>query len=77
MEQGDSMTAEQTKRDGSTEEIDVNQEAECIRWTHELGVTAGELKAAVHYVGPKVKDVRRYLQERTLRSSEEQPFGEK
>lgn len=77
MEQGDSMTAKETSQDSSTAEIDVNQEAECIRWTHELGVTAGELKAAVHYVGPKVKDVRRYLQERTLRSSEEQPFGEK
>ena len=49
-----------------TGEIDVHDEAQCVRWTHELGVTAGELKAAVHYAGPKVEDVRRYISERTL-----------
>ena len=57
------------------DEIDVNDESACIRWCHELGVTAGELKAAVHYAGPKVEDVRRYIKERT-RLQEKAPFEE-
>ena len=64
------MTEKQANRDRRAEDIDVHDEAECVRWTHELGITAGELKAAVHYVGPKVEDVRRYIEERTL-----PPFG--
>jgi hypothetical protein len=58
------------------EEIDVHDEAECVRWTHELGITAGELKAAVHYAGPKVEDVRRYIDERTLPPLGNDPLGE-
>jgi uncharacterized protein DUF3606 len=56
--------------------IDVADESECVRWTHELGVTAGELKAAVHYVGPRAEDVRRYIQERTLRPLGRKPLGQ-
>jgi hypothetical protein len=66
----------QAKRGSSKfDEINVNDESECIRWTHELGVTAGELKAAVHYAGPKIEDVRRYIKERT-RLQEKAPFQE-
>ena len=58
------------------DQIDVNDESECVRWTHELGITAGELKAAVHYAGPKVQDVRRYIEERTLPPLGNKPLGE-
>lgn len=59
------MASEQGKQATAAGEIYVNDEAQCIRWTHELGVTAGELKAAVHHVGPNVEEVRRYIKERT------------
>ena len=68
------MTDKQASR-ASAEEIDVHDEAACIRWTHELGVTAGELKAAVHYAGPRVEDVRRYVKERTLPPLGNDPLG--
>jgi hypothetical protein len=64
----------QAKRGSSnSDEINVNDESACIRWSHELGVTAGELKAAVHYAGRKIEDVRRYIKERT-RHQEKAPF---
>lgn len=59
------MTEEATRRRNSAY-IDVNDYAECVRWSSELGVPVGELKAAVHYVGSHSDDVRRYLKERTL-----------
>ena len=34
------MTTEQAKHGTDAGEIDVNDEAQCIHWTHELGVTA-------------------------------------
>ncbi len=46
------------------ERIDVTNESECARWCRELHVTAGELKAAVHYAGDRVEDVRKYFDER-------------
>ena len=64
------MTEHAAKSQSSADTIDVHDEAQCIRWTHELGVTAGELEAAVHYAGSRVEDVRRYIEERTL-----PPFG--
>ena len=47
-------------------EIDVQDDAACAKWAHEFGVDAGELKAAVHNVGPKRADVQRYIEERKL-----------
>ena len=64
------MRHEQARQPGAASEIDVNDESQCIYWTHELGVTTGELKAAVANAGPRVEEVRRYIQERTL-----PPFG--
>jgi hypothetical protein len=46
------------------ERIDVNDESECLHWCKELHVSAGELKAAVHYAGNRTADVRKYLDER-------------
>ena len=64
------MRDEHARQPQAAGEIDVNDKSQCIYWTHELGVTAGELKAAVHNVGPNVEEVRRYIKERTL-----PPFG--
>ena len=70
------MTTEQARQATAAGEIDVNDEAQCIHWTHELGVTAGEFKAAVHYVGPSVEEVRRYIKDRTLPPLGRTPTGE-
>ena len=34
------MSSEQAKEPAAAGEIDVNDESQCIYWTHELGVTA-------------------------------------
>ena len=70
------MSSEQAKEPAAAGEIDVNDESQCIYWTHEIGVTAGELKAAVSYVGPSVEEVRRYIKERTLPPFGRKPLGE-
>jgi len=44
--------------------IDVANESDCAYWCNALHVTAGELKAAVHYAGDRVDDVRKYFDER-------------
>lgn len=46
--------------------IDVNAPAEMRHWARELGKPATQLKAAVAAVGPRVADVRDYLQRRRL-----------
>lgn len=46
--------------------IDVNVPAEMRHWVRELGKPAAQLKAAVAAVGPRVADVRKYLQRRRL-----------
>jgi hypothetical protein len=69
--------AEPGRPGAQSDEIDVHDEAQCVHWTHELNVTAGELKAAIHHVGPKVEDVRRYIRERTLPPLGRDPLGEK
>lgn len=68
------MADKQPHRSKPADEIDINDEAECARWSAELGVSAGELKAAVHYAGRRVDDVRRYLEERT-REHDKTPWG--
>lgn len=55
-------------------EINIDDETECARWSRELGVSAGELKAAVHYAGRRAEDVRRYIRERTL-PHDKKPWG--
>jgi hypothetical protein len=70
------MSEHREKHSRGSDEIDVSDEAQCIRWTHELNVTAGELKAAVHHVGPRVNDVRRYIEERTLPPLGRNPEGD-
>ncbi len=44
--------------------IDVTNESECTFWCKELHLSAGELKAAVHYAGNRIEDVRKYFDER-------------
>jgi hypothetical protein len=41
--------------------INVHEDYELRRWCAHFGVTADQLRAAVHAVGPMVKDVQRYL----------------
>lgn len=71
------MAEQHTKQDDRNDEIDVNDEAQCARWSRELNITAGELKAAVHHAGPNSSDVRRYIRERTLPPLGRDPLGEK
>lgn len=58
------MANDQTREEN--DRIDVNDEEQCVRWSHELNVDLGELKAAVDNAGPRAEDVRRYIRERTL-----------
>lgn len=69
------MATEQAKQANVAGEIDVNDEAQCIHWTHELGVTAGELKSAVHHVAFNVEEVRRYIKERTYTAALRNAFS--
>jgi hypothetical protein len=58
--------SESIARGGGEGRIDIHDAAQCAHWSRELNVTAGELKAAVHHVGPEVEAVRRYIEARTL-----------
>jgi hypothetical protein len=50
---------ENGKRDDSR--INVDQDHEVRYWSEELGISPNELRQAVQYAGPMVKDVRRLL----------------
>ncbi len=41
--------------------INVEQDHEVRYWSQELGISPNELRQAVQYAGPMVKDVRRHL----------------
>lgn len=41
--------------------ININQDHEINYWSKELGISPNELRQAVGYAGPIIKDVRRYL----------------
>ena len=41
--------------------INIEQDDEVSYWSQELGISPNELRQAVGYAGPMVKDVRRYL----------------
>lgn len=58
--------AESGTNNGGSESIDLSSEAECAHWVQELSAPLGEIKAAVHHVGPRAEDVRQYLKERSL-----------
>ncbi|WP_151867839.1 DUF3606 domain-containing protein [Acinetobacter soli] len=49
------------KQPQDPQKINVNESWELTYWTKKLGVSEGELKAAVKAVGVKVEDVKRHL----------------
>ncbi|HYC49217.1 MAG TPA: DUF3606 domain-containing protein [Burkholderiales bacterium] len=44
-----------------SQRIDIDDDASIRRWAKELGVTRVQIIDAVEKVGPRVEDVRRYL----------------
>jgi len=52
-------------------QINVNDAAEVLRWSEDLGVTELELREAVRNVGPAIDDVKRYLGELIVERREE------
>ena len=61
-----------------TEELDinVNDAAEVLRWSEELGVTELELREAVRNIGPKLDDVKHALADMILERRREEGYDE-
>jgi Protein of unknown function (DUF3606) len=55
------MVDDPSKQHADRRRINVSQEHECRYWADRLGVSPGELKAAVSKAGPMVEDVAREL----------------
>jgi len=57
-------------------EINVNDAAEVLRWSEELGVTELELREAVRNIGPKLEDVKHTLTDMLLERRREEGYDE-
>lgn len=56
------MSDDKTKTGAADRDrINVNEDYELQYWTHALGVSADELRAAVNAVGPSAAAVRKHL----------------
>jgi hypothetical protein len=58
------------------QDINVNDAAEVLRWSEELGVTELELREAVRNIGPRLDDVKRTLAEMVLERRREAGYDE-
>jgi hypothetical protein len=58
------------------QDINVNDAAEVLRWSEELGVTELELRDAVRNIGPRLDDVKRTLAEMILERRREEGYDE-
>jgi hypothetical protein len=57
-------------------EINVNDAAEVLRWSEELGVTELELREAVRNIGPRSDDVKKALADMVLERHREEGYDE-
>jgi hypothetical protein len=57
-------------------EINVNDAADVLRWSEELGVTELELREAVRNVGPRLDDVKHTLSDMLMEQCREEGYDE-